>query len=393
MRPSYRQPKLWGMSNAERAEYIETIVIGGGQAGLATGYQLRRHGVPFVILDASERVGDAWRKRWDSLRLFSPAEFDGLAGMRVPAPGGEFISKDQMADYLEAYARHFELPVRSGVKVDQLRHENGRYQLLAGDRRFEADNVIVAMANFQRPRVPTFAAELADDIMQVHSSAYRNPSQLSEGDVLVVGAGNSGAEIAVEVVRSHPTYVSGRSPGAMPFRMNRLTARLLLGGVFHHVLTVDTPFGRRARARGHGTTPLIRVREPEMAAAGVERVGRTVGVRDGLPLLDDGRTLAVRTVIWCTGYAPGFDFIDLPIFGEHGPVQERGMVPGQPGLYFVGLHFQYALSSSMVHGVSRDAARVASAIAARTATRPEAQARGWTQRQSVAMPSSLTNGS
>ena len=381
------------MSNGERPEYIETIVIGGGQAGLATGYQLRRHGVPFVILDASERVGDAWRKRWDSLRLFSPAEFNGLAGMPVPARGGDFISKDQMADYLDAYARRFELPVRSGVAVERLWHENGRYQLIAGDRRFEADNVIVAMANYQRPGVPTFAAELADDITQLHSSAYRNPSQLAEGDVLVVGAGNSGAEIAVEVVRTHRTYVSGRSPGAMPFGMNRLTARVLLGGVFHHVLTVDTPFGRRARARGHGTTPLIRVREREMAAAGVERVGRTVGVQGGLPLLEGGRTLAVRTVIWCTGYAPGFDFIDLPIFGEHGPVQERGIVPGQPGLYFVGLHFQYAMSSSMVHGVSRDATRVAGAVAARTATRPEAKARPWARTQSVAVPSSVSNGS
>jgi putative flavoprotein involved in K+ transport len=177
--------------------------------------------------------------------------------------------------------------------------------------------------------------------------------QLQDGDVLVVGAGNSGAEIAVEVARTHRTYVSGRSPGAIPFRMNLVLARLLLDGVFHHMLTLDTPFVRRAKAAGHGTTPLVRVREAEMAAAGIERLGRTVGVRDGRPLLEDGRALDVQNVVWCTGFEPGFDFIDLPIFDAHGPVHERGIVSSQPGLYFLGLHFQYAMSSSMANGVSR----------------------------------------
>lgn len=386
MRRGRLSSKLGDMSDQERAEYIETVVVGGGQAGLAAGYQLQRQGLPFVIVDASERIGDAWRKRWDSLRLFSPAAFNALAGMKVPAPGGAFITKDEMADYLEAYAHRFELPVRTGVCVERLWREDGRFQLRVGGSRLEADNVIIAMANYQRPRTPDFATQLSPEITQLHSTAYRDPSQLQDGDVLVVGAGNSGSEIAVEVVRSHRTYVSGRSPGSVPFRMNLLTGRLVLGGVFHHVLTVDTPFGRRVKARGHGTTPLIRVRETEMAAAGIERVGRTAGVRDGLPVLEDGRVLDVRNVIWCTGFVPGFDFIDLPIFGEDGPIQERGVVASHPGLYFVGLHFQYAMSSSMVQGVSRDAERVAKAIAAATArahVKNRAQVRGHAMRHGM----------
>jgi putative flavoprotein involved in K+ transport len=277
-----------------------------------------------------------------------------------------------MADYLENYARRFELPVRTGVKVDRLWREGDRLRLRAGNQFFEADNVIVAMANYQQPRTPAFADQLAPDIMQLHSSQYRNPSQLQDGDVLVVGAGNSGAEIAIELVRSRRTLLSGRDIGAVPFRIEGLAAKLLLArlvfGAFHHVLTVDTPMGRRARGNGQAaTTPLIRVKPRDLAAAGVERLPRTVGIRDGLPLMEDGRTANVRNVIWCTGFAPSFDWIDLPVFGEHGPLHERGVVSSQPGLYFVGLHFQYALSSSMVQGVSRDAARVVHAIAASAA--------------------------
>jgi putative flavoprotein involved in K+ transport len=361
------------MTDTQQAEYIPTIVVGGSQAGLAVSHYLRRHELPFVILDASQRVGDAWRNRWDSLRLFSPAAFDGLVGMPFPAGRHVFITKDQMGDYLESYAQRFAIPVRTGLRIDRLWREGERFRLRAGDRRFEADNVIVAMANYQQPRTPAFADQLSSDITQLHSSQYRNPAQLPDGDVLVVGAGNSGAEIALELVRGRRTLLSGRFPGVVPFRMEGLAARLLLArlvfGMFHHVLTMDTPVGRRVRGTGAaGTTPLIRVKPRDLLAAGVEPLPRTVGVRDGLPLLEDGRTVDVRSVIWCTGFSPTFDWIDLPIFGQHGPLHERGVVASQPGLYFVGLHFQYALSSSMVQGVSRDAERIVRAIAGARAT-------------------------
>ncbi|MBV9358953.1 MAG: NAD(P)/FAD-dependent oxidoreductase, partial [Chloroflexi bacterium] len=176
--------------------YVETIVIGGGQAGLAVGYHLRRHGLPFVILDASERVGDSWRTRWDSLRLFSPARYDGLDGLPFPGPGSTFVSKDQMADYLQAYAARLQLPVESAVRVTHLTRDGNRFRVQSADGAVrEADNVVVAMADYQEPRLPEFSGELAPEVTQVHSMHYRNPDQLQPGPALVVGMGNSGAEI------------------------------------------------------------------------------------------------------------------------------------------------------------------------------------------------------
>jgi putative flavoprotein involved in K+ transport len=361
-------------------EHLQAVVIGAGQAGLSVGYHLARRGVRFAIVDANERIGDSWRRRWDSLRLFTPAFLDALPGLRFPAPGGAFPTKDEMADYLEAYAAHHALPVRSGVRVDRLSREGDRYVLTAGDARLEAEHVVVAMADFQRPRTPAFAAEIDPGVVQVHSSAYRNPSQLRAGGVLVAGAGNSGAEIALEVARAgHPTWLAGRDVGQIPFRIEGVAARLVLARlvlrvVFHRLLSVRTPLGRKARpaviSRGG---PLIRVKSRDLAAAGVERVPKVVGVRNGRPLLDGGRELPVANVIWCTGYHPGFSWIHLPVFGPDGqPIQERGIVPREAGLYFVGLHFLYALSSAMIHGVGRDAERVAGTIAARLRARPRA---------------------
>jgi putative flavoprotein involved in K+ transport len=375
--------RLEGAALAERAtrvphpagrERFDVVVIGGGQSGLSVGQHLAAHGVEFVILDAAARTGDSWRTRWDSLRLFTPALFDGLDGMPFPAPPFSFPTKDEMADYLEAYARRFALPVRHGVRVDRLAREGETYVVRAGDRSFEAPHVVVAMSNYQVPRVPAFAGELDPSIVQVHSRDYRNPGQLRPGGVLLVGAGNSGAEIAMELARRHRVLMSGRDTGSVPFRIDGRAARLFLTRfvlrfVFHRVLTVSTPLGRKARpaviSRGG---PLIRTKPRDLAAAGVERVPRVEGVQDGRPRLADGRVLDVANVVWCTGFHPGFSWIDLPVVDAGGePIQERGIVPGEPGLYFVGQHFLYAFSSAMVHGVGRDAGRVAGAIASRLA--------------------------
>jgi putative flavoprotein involved in K+ transport len=356
-----------------KPERIQTVVIGAGQAGLSTGYFLARHGLPHVILEAHPRVGDSWRQRWDSLRLFTPARFDGLAGMPYPAPPHYFPTKNEMADYLEAYSSRFKLPVRTGVRVDRLSRQGDRYSISAGDQAFEAEHVVVAMATFQRPRVPPFAAELDPGIVQVHSSEYRNLAQLAPGSVLVVGAGNSGSEIAMETARAgRETWLAGRDVGHVPVRIERPLGRLLLPIVFrvvvHRVLTVDTPVGRKARPKAVSQGgPLIRVKPKDLASVGVERVGRVLTVGGGLPVLQGVRLLAPANVIWCTGYHPGHSWIDLPVFGPGGePVQERGVAAGEPGLYFVGLHFLYALSSTMIHGVERDARRVAETIARRT---------------------------
>jgi putative flavoprotein involved in K+ transport len=357
---------------AMRTERIDVVVIGGGQAGLSVGYSLARRGVPFVILDGSARVGDSWRNRWDSLRLFTTARYDGLVGMPFPAPAHAFPTKDEMADYLEAYAKRFALPIRSGVRVDRLFREGSRYVVEAGALRFEAKQVVVAMSSYQVGRVPPFARELDASVVQLHSIDYRSPAQLREGGVLVVGAGNSGAEIALEVSKGHPTWLSGRDTGHVPFRVESRAAQsflipVLFRFLFHRVLTVRTRIGQKVRPKILKTgAPLIRVKPGDLVAAGVERVPKVAGVRDGMPLLENGRVLEVANVIWCTGFHPGFSWIDLPVLDPDGePRHESGIVASEPGLYFVGLHFLHAFSSTMIHGIERDAQRVADAVLAR----------------------------
>jgi putative flavoprotein involved in K+ transport len=381
MRAAPHSPYRSGMHITER---VNTVVIGGGQAGLSVGYHLARRGVQFVILDASARVGDVWRRRWDSLRLFTPARHAGLDGLPFPAPPFSFPTKNEMADYLETYARTFALPVRSGVRVDRLSRLGNKFLVVAGDKRFEAENVIVAMAHYQQPRVPHFAAELDPRIVQLHSFDYRNPAQLQAGEVLIVGAGNSGAEIALEAINNgHRTSLAGTETGHVPFRIDGLAARLVLSRLvlrvlFHRVLCIATPIGRKVRPKMlRKAAPLIRIKPWDLAGAGVVRVPRVVGVRNGLPHLEDGRILDVANVVWCTGFDPGFSWLDLPVFGTNGEARhEAGVVPSEPGLYFVGLHFLYAFSSDMIHGVGRDAARIAEAVAARASSRVPLRAAG-----------------
>jgi putative flavoprotein involved in K+ transport len=359
------------MPTSKDSAHFETIIIGGGQAGLSTGYHLKRLGQSFVILDASERVGDAWRNRWDSLRLFSPAKYNGLDGKRVPAPRHDFITKDEMADYLESYAQEFELPVRNGVHVDRLTRHDAGFEVSAGERRFTADQVVVAMGKHQSPKVPSFATQIAPEVVQLHSMEYRSPAQLRPGGALIVGAGNSGAEIAKEVVQYHPTWLSGRSVGEIPFRIGspiglNLLAPLVVRVLFYRLLTVRTPIGRKARPKVlREGGPLIRVKRKELEALGVQLVGRTTGAEDGRPVLNDGQVPDVTNVIWCTGFHAGFSWIDLPVLGEFEPIHYRGVPRDVPGLYFVGLEFQYSLSSEMVQGVGRDAKYIAERVAER----------------------------
>jgi putative flavoprotein involved in K+ transport len=289
--------------------------------------------------------------------------------MPFPTPGRHFPTKDEMADYLEAYARQFRLPVRSGVRVTKLTKQDGLFRVVAGYHRFQADNVVVAMSSWQQPRVPEAASDLSPDILQLRSTEYRNPEQLREGVVLVVGAGNSGAEIALDVAGAHQTLLSGPDTGHVPIRLDGLSGRIAVPIVqrivFHRLLTTNTPMGRKARpkmlSRGE---PLVRVKPKILAAAGVERVPRVVGARDGRPLLEDNRVVDVANVIWCAGFEPDFSWIDLPVFSEKWPDHDRG-VTDEPGLYFVGLKFLYAVSSALIHGVGRDAAGIAQLIANR----------------------------
>ena len=348
-------------------QHCETVVVGGGQAGLATGYHLARQGRSFVILDAHDRIGDAWRLRWDALRLFTPARRDGLPGLRFPAAKPSFPTKDEMADYLAAYAEHFALPVRTGMRVDGVGRVDGGFVVAAGDERFEADNVVIATGAFQTPSVPEFAAELDPRITQLHTEDYRNRSQLRDGPVLVVGAGNSGADVALELAGEHEVWLSGEHPGHVPINTVGLSGRLLfplLWQFWTHVLTVDTPIGRKVRASRAtgGSEPLIRVKPKHLDAAGVQRTPRTVGARGGLPLLADDSVLDVPNVIWATGYRTQYDWLDLP---DAGGETDRGIVAAEPGLYFVGRPFLYAFNSHTIGGVGRDAAHVVEHIVQR----------------------------
>jgi putative flavoprotein involved in K+ transport len=351
---------------------LDVIVIGGGQAGLSAGYYLKQNGARFVILDANDRIGGSWRTRtWDSLRLFTPVRYNGLPGWPFPGPGWSFPTARETADYLEAYADRFELPVLSGMKVDRLAREGDRYVVEAGDRRFEADHVIVATGFYGTPSVPSFAQELGPGIVQMHSSEYRNPAQLNPGGVLVVGAGNSGADIALELSDAHQTWLSGPDKGEVPIRIESPLRRVvlpILWFVASHVLTTRTPVGRKMRPKALANgAPRVRVKMDDLRAAGVESVPRTVGTRDGLPVLEDGRVLDVANVIWSTGFRHDYNWIDLPVFdGDRAPIHERG-VASEPGLYFVGLDFLYSFTSENVGGVRRDARYIAKHIASRRA--------------------------
>ena len=364
------------MSRDTATERIDTVVIGAGQAGLAAGHHLARRGLPFVILDADARIGDHWRERWDSLKLYSPARYDSLPGMRFPGPSAHWPTGREMADYLEAYARRFDLPVRSGTRAERVRPVDDGFAVSTADgSHLLARQVIVATGPFREPNVPAFAAELDPSILQLHSHEYRNSAQLREGRVLVVGLSHSGADIAFEAATSgHSTILSGRSRGQMPLRVTD-SKRAMLGWpvvefVFKHVLTIRTPVGRKMRPEVRmGGGPLLRVRLGDLDRAGVERHDeRTVGVRDGRPMLADGTVLDVANVIWATGYRPDYSFVDAPITGPDGwPLEVRGVSPTVPGLYFLGIPFQYAFTSMLVTGAGRDAKYVVDRIAERVA--------------------------
>lgn len=350
-----------------RVERYEAIVVGAGQAGLAAGYHLARRDVDFTIVTGEARVGDNWRKRWDSLRLFTPAKYSGLPGMPFPASPYHLADKDEVGDYLERYAERFELPVRTATHVARLGREEGRFVLdVAGSAvRLEAESVVVATGAFQRPSIPALARELAPEIRQLHSSEYRNPFALPDGPVLVVGAGNSGAQIALELARYRKVWLAGRDTGHWP---RRVLGRDVFDWVwpFMQLTRRDAPLGRFVRRKSRdGGDPLIGIAERELRTGGVTRVGRVTEVRGGLPSCA-GTVLAPSAIVWCTGFGPDYGWIDLPVVAADGyPRHVRGASTDVPGLHFIGLRFQYRMNSALVGGVGADAEHVAAQVAQR----------------------------
>lgn len=349
---------------------MDTIVIGGGQAGLAAGYYLSKMNREFVILDAREQTGDSWRLRWDSLRLFTPAWLDGLPGMPFPGKPDHFPTKDEVADYCWAYQKKFDLPVRHNCKVLRVTKGARKFEVVTREGSLFADNVIVATGSYQQPRIPSFAGQIDPVVHQIHSLVYSTPKVLPQGDVLVVGAGTSGLQIALDIQSSgRCVYIAGSPTTHIPNFVFRYFERPFVWFATN-VLTTKTPIGRKVckaiKAEGKGA-PLINVSMKDIYQAGIRHVTRIVGVREGLPVTENGVSLPVTSIIWATGYSPNYSWIDIPgcVDGQGYPAAQRGVSTAADGLYFVGSTFQYGLTSTWMGGVGRDAEFVCRAIAAR----------------------------
>ncbi len=367
-----------GKGRIMNTQHIETLIIGAGQAGLATGYHLARLGREFLIVDGSDRIGDNWRCHYDSLKLYSPAKFDGLPGMEFPGDPWHFPGKDEVADFLEQYAVEMDLPVRMRTRVDRVvSSAGGGFTAHLGSEKIECDNLVVATGTFSRtPSVPDIAASLDPRIRQFHSTEYRNPAQLQHGTTLVVGASHSGYDIAFEVAADRPTILAGPGRGNIPIEWDSARIKIALPVIvflWKHVLTRRTPMGRKEMLKvRHQGAPTTRVKPHHLAERGAERIEHKVTdvSADGKPMLDNGRVLDVTNVIWATGFRPDFSWIEAPITGDDGwPHEYRGVVDGVPGLFFCGLAFQFAFSSMVLPGVGRDAAYIAGKVDQRAASR------------------------
>jgi putative flavoprotein involved in K+ transport len=360
---------------ADHHEHVPTVIVGAGQAGLATAYHLGQQGHRCVVLDRHERIGDQWRERYDSLVLNTPAKRDALPGLRFPGPARAFPTADQLADYQEEYARTFDLRVDGGTDVRSVdQQDDGTWLVSTSRGTYAADNVVVATGGDAHPRMPEIRELLDPGIRQVHSRDYRNPDQLLPGPVLVVGLGQSGSDIALELAHAgREVTVSGTAPGEVPVEIGGVPGRIgfsVLWFLWNHVLTERTPPGRRAKEgirSGRSHAPLLRVKRRHLDAAGVRRLdARTTAVVDGRPALADGTVLDVANVVWCTGYRQDFSFVHPSPVGDDGWPRDRGgVVLDLPGLYFMGLLFQRGFYSMLVGGAGRDARHVARHIAGR----------------------------
>lgn len=359
-------------------QHIETLIVGAGQAGLATGYQLTQLGREFLIVDGNDRIGDNWRCHYDSLELYSPAKYDGLPGLDFPGDPWHFPGKDEVADFLEQYAVEMDLPVRMRTRVDRLvPRDGGGFTAYLGSETVECDNVVVATGSFGRaPRVPDVAARLDPGIRQLHSTEYRNPTQLQPGTTAVVGASHSGYDIAYEVAADRPTILVGPDRGNIPLEWDSARVKVVIPLIvfaWRHVLTRRTPMGRKMmqEVRHHGG-PTTRVKPHHLAERHAERIENKVTdvSADGKPMLDDGRVLDVANVIWATGFRQDFSWIEAPVTGDDGwPREYRGVVEEVPGLFFCGLSFQFGFGSMVLPGVERDSAYVAKKIDERATAR------------------------
>jgi putative flavoprotein involved in K+ transport len=349
-------------STGAPAGHFDVIVVGAGQAGLAVGYHLRQQGRRFLLVDAGPRVGHAWRSRYDSLRLFTPAAYSGLPGLPFPAPADDYPTKDEVAAYLEAYAARFDLPVRSGEPVTALEPDGAGYRVTTPRGAYTADQVVVAAGPFQQPFVPPSAAGFGADVFQVHSAAYRSPAQLPDGDVLVVGGGNSGAQIAEELAASHTVYLAvGERKGGQPARVLGRPIFFWLDRLGLMRAPAASAVGRFLRRRDG----LVGMSLRGLEAKGVRLVGRFERAEGRAAVLAGGARREVAAVVWATGYRSAYPWLRVPVLDERGQPVHEGGITAAPGLYFVGLSWQRSRGSALLGWVGDDAAFVAARIAER----------------------------
>lgn len=331
-------------------------------------YRLRQRGVPFQIVDAGAEIGEVRRKRWDSLKLFTPAQYDALPGMNFPAAADTYPGKDAVADFLQAYATRFELPVSLSTRVTSLRNLDGGYLAETEAGPLEARNVVIATGPFQVPRVPAIAGRLDRGVVQFHSSAYRSPQGISDGPVLVVGGGNTGFQIAEELASRHEVHL------AIGSRQTPLPQRILGRDLFWYLEAtglIRKNLESRVGQRLSGRDTLIGSSPRAIRRHGVKLHPRAVDAAGSTVTFSDEAKLDVGTVIWATGFRSDYSWIDVPVFGDRGEVLHERGVTEWPGLYFLGLSWQYTRGSALLGWVKDDAEYIAGQI---SASRPVAQA-------------------
>ncbi len=362
------------------AEPLDVLVIGAGQAGLAVGYHLKRAGLRFLIVDAADEVGDSWRSRWDSLRLFTPAQYDGLPGLPFPAPTDSYPTRTEVAAYLHSYAARFQLPVLLDTAVTRLvRDRQDRFVAHTSRGPLLAGQVVVATGPFQTPVVPVVGAGLDASVRQLHSADYRNPTQVRPGRVVIVGAGNSGRQIALELAGSRS---SGRPSGdtgdhqvtlAVGTRNPELPHRALGRDLFWWLTRTrlitrpaTSRIARRTRARGD---LVIGSSLQQLAAAGVEIRPRLTDAAGGSMTFADGTQAQPTTIIWATGYRSDYSWIDIDgATDATGDIQhDRGLSPAD-GLAYIGLPWQHTRGSALLGFVKDDASWLAQRVISRTRT-------------------------